>query len=409
MRIKLLLLGLWSLCALRAYATSTTLQGHAPDYAGKCLHLTYPYDGITEKAMPLATTTVGSNGDFTLTFDLDRTRMVALDLGYYSGRVYAQPGDHLTVDLPPYQALTEAQQFNPYFSPKAVRLSIVRPSADDLNLLIEHFDDLCDSVWTEVLFAPAITPELLEGGINLLEQRFPREEEDFFYRYKRYNYASLVNLYAKASPQLAIETYFAHDSIDFGNPAYWEAFDLIFEQFNQAEALRDNAPLYDLVQASRVIRRKLPVAWLDSLQTPQLQPTITSLRRQLQAGAVGSSVGEGWIGLDGDSIAAADIYGRPTYVMFINRRIFESKSDLIYAAKLANKWQRKCRIVVVFAKEDTLPTQPDKSEAYYLCTQQNPSILEDFGVRNLPSYYLLDGQGHIQQSPAPNPERYIPE
>ena len=398
-------------CALMlpAQAAVTVLWGTAPEYAGQTLRLTTPHDGLSLLQTPLAEATVESDGTFRFEAGLDHTCLAAIELGGYSGRIYLEPGTETQVELPPFRPLTEAQQFNPYFRPKAVLLSIVDPRNDDLNVRLEAFDEVCDSVWSELLFEPNITPELIERGLTALERQFPSEKEDFFYRYKRYNYAMLVNLYVKASPQLAIETYFMHDSVDYANPAWWEAFDLVFEVFDRAEVLRGNQPLYELVQTNRVIRRKLPVSWLDSVTTPRLIPMAEELRRQLTAGTAGSSVGSGWVDLQGDSIPAADPYGRPTYLVFANRRIFESQSDLTYVAQLAKKWEHKCRFIVVFAQEPEIPRIPPSDDVGYLCTQHNPDITAAFGVRALPCYYLLDGEGRIELAPAPDPEHYLPE
>ena len=390
-------------------AAPTVLWGVAPDYAGQTLRLTTLHDGLSEQPDPIATDTVAPDGRFAFRFDLDRTCRVAVDLGYYRGCIYLEPGANEQAQFPDYQPLTEAQKFNPYFRPKAVILSIVNPAENDLNVRIEAFDELCDSIWSELLFEPDITPTLLERSMELIESRFPCKEQDFFFRYKRYNYAMLVNLYRKASPALAVENYFRHDSIDYANPAYWEAFDLVFELFDRVEALEDNRPLYELVQINRVIRRKLPVEWLDSVATPQLRPTAQHIARQLTAGRMGSRIAGGWIGLQGDSIPAADPYGRPTYLLFANRRIIESQSDIAYVQGLARKWERKCRFVVVFANEDSVPQMAPSDDIDYLCTQHNPNILSDLGVRNLPCYFLLDGEGRIEQSPAPDPEHYLPE
>ena len=392
-----------------AAAMTSTLWGVAPDYAGRPLQLTTRYDGLSGERETLATVTPDSAGRFRMEFDLDQTRMLEIGLGYYSGRVYMEPGKTLQVEFPPKRELTEAQRFNPYFTPKALLLSVVRPEADDMNVRVEAFDDLCDSIWSDLLFRPVISPELIENGIGLLESRFPREEEDFFYRYKRYNYAMLVNLYQKTAPYLAIETYFAHDSVDYANPAYWEAFDLVFEQFDQAEAMQGNPALYELIQINRVLRRKLPVEWLDNVTVPGITPIARSVGRQLTAGAEGSYAGPGWINLQGDSVPAADPYGRPTYLVFANRRVIECASDLACVARVARERERDCRFVVVFANEDGIPETPGTDNVEYLDSRQNPSILTDFGIRNIPAYFLLDSDGRIKRSPAPDPEHYLSE
>ena len=405
---KTLVILLCCCAGFSAQALTTRIEGQAPDYAGRVLRLATQTDGLSEQRRLLASDTVASDGKFSLSFELEETRLLCLDLGHYEGRLYAEPGKRYEVALPECRDLTEAERFNPYFRPKLLLLSLINPPADDLNLLIERFDEAADSVWEECLFGQG-KPELIEAGINRLEDGFPADGHSFFGRYKRYNYAMLVNLYRKNSPALAIENFFMHDSIDFANPAWWEAFDLVFEVFDRAEVLADNVPLADLVRINNVLRHKGDPANLDDIHSPGVDKIARYFKKLLTAGAVGSSVGEGWINLQGDSVFATDGFHRPTYIIFANRQIIECKSDVAFAKTLARKWEKRCRFIVVYANEPETPKEKPSDWIEYLCTQHNPTILEDFGIRALPAYVLLNAEGRIEQSPAPNPERYLPE
>ncbi|MBP5318028.1 MAG: hypothetical protein J6Y77_01300 [Paludibacteraceae bacterium] len=194
MRKNLCLLIGWCMGMGVALAHPTCIEGRATDYAGRKLQLSTITDGLSEQRRLLASDTVASDGRFRLEFELSETRMLCLDLGHYEGRLYAEPGKHYEIALPERQDLTEAERFNPYFRPKLILLSLIDPPADDLNLLIDRFDETADSVWEDCLFGGG-RPELIEAGVNRLEEEFPADEHSFFGRYKRYNYAMLVNLY----------------------------------------------------------------------------------------------------------------------------------------------------------------------------------------------------------------------
>ncbi|MBO4370151.1 MAG: hypothetical protein J5808_02175 [Paludibacteraceae bacterium] len=401
------LLGIVSIS--NTYAEKTLIHGVAPDYAGRPLAASCIADGLTERHIVLATDTVSADGRFELLFDTQSTKMICLDLGHYEGRLYTEPGKTYEVELPERRDLTELERFNPYFKPKMILLSLVNPPTDDINLLIDRFDEAADSVWEVCLFGGA-TPDLIESGINELENRFSSDENAFFERYKRYNYAMLVNLYRKNSPALAIDNFFMRDSIDFENPAWWEAFDLVFETFSRPDVLAGNQPLADLVTINNVLRHKGDLTELTSVESDKRVRDIAQFfYKMLTAGSVGSSVGEGWINLQGDSVFAADPERRQTYIIFSNREIIECKADVTFAKTLAAKWKKRCRFVIVYANEEQIPTEKPSEYIEYLCTQHNPTILEDFGIRALPAYVILNTDGRIEQSPAPNPERYLPE
>ena len=385
------------------------ITGREPDYAGRKLVLTYETDGITHTKATVDSCMVDSAGNFRLDTRIETTQKCLIDLGYYKGVLYVEPYKIYNVNLPPYRELTKQELSNPYFSPKEVLLSLINPAPDDLNIKITAFDDSFD-VALNRLIRSEITPERIENEFFELEYKFG-DKSPFFTTYRYCSYAILVNLYGPTQPDTAIDAFFINEPVAYNNPAYWEAFSVLFEQYKNVTKLASNKPLEELVIIHHVLAGAIPEEALNNIQTPENKPIAERIRKLKSIGAVGTyTLTTSVKNIDGKTLDLKDFESPQIFIIFANSMLGKSQSDLDFAVQRTEKWRGKCAVLVVFLDSDAENiyrlTQKLKSRDNILFSTENSEFIKAFGVKNAPAYFRIDASGKILESPAASPENF---
>ncbi len=103
----------------------------------------------------------------------------------------------------------------------------------------------------------------------------------------------------------------------------------------------------------------------------------------------------------------SDFKGKYVYLHFANAFISQSKQDLPVLSRLAKKFS-DFEVVNIFvyntAQDLQLELSPDlKRETLNLHWNNNAALLDEYEVRNVPTFFLIDPQGNFLYSPAPSP------
>ena len=320
-----------------------------------------------------------------------------------------EPYKIYNVNLPPYRELTKQELSNPYFSPKEVLLSLINPAPDDLNIKITAFDDSFD-VALNRLIRSEITPERIENEFFELEYKFG-DKSPFFTTYRYCSYAILVNLYGPTQPDTAIDAFFINEPVAYNNPAYWEAFSVLFEQYKDVTKLASNKPLEELVIIHHVLAGAIPEEALNNIQTPENKPIAERIRKLKSIGAVGTyTLTTSVKNIDGKTLDLKDFESPQIFIIFANSMLGKSQSDLDFAVQRTEKWRGKCAVLVVFLDSDAENiyrlTQKLKSRDNILFSTENSEFIKAFGVKNAPAYFRIDADGKILESPTASPENF---
>lgn len=387
------------------------ITGTAPDYAGRKLALTYEADGITHARVTVDSCMVDSAGRFRLETRLETTHKCLIDLGYYRGVLFVEPYKIYNVNLPPYREPSKQELTNPYFAPKEVLLSLINPAPDDLNIKITAFDDTFDVVFNR-LIRKEITPEKIEDEIFEMEYKFG-DKSPFFTTYRYCNYAILVNLYEPTQPDTAIDAFFINEPVAYNNPAYWEAFTVLFEQYKNVTKLDVNKPLEELVIAHHVLAGSMPATALSNVNTPENKPIAERVQKMIDTGASGSyTFTTSVTNIDGKTLDLKDFESPQIFLIFANSMLSRSLSDLDFAQQRNVKWKGKCAVLVVFLDTDAENvyriTQKYKSRDFILFSTENSEFVKAFGVKSAPAYFRIDTDGKILESPTATPENFNP-
>ncbi|NCC98104.1 MAG: hypothetical protein EOL95_00160 [Bacteroidia bacterium] len=406
----ILILLFCGLCVAQA-GQGIKVWGNDPEYAGDSLSLYIERDGLTHHQIEIGKCLVAQDGSFSINAKIDSTQKCYINLGAVIVSIFIEPGSSYSVNLPDKKPLTTANKLNPYFKAKEILLSINNPKTDDINLQIAAFEDDMDKEWAALVFGE-INKQNIENACIRMENKYNSDNE-FFRIYRFSNYALIVNLYEPTSPDLAIETYFLHNPVHYNNPAYWEAFDVLFEQFIEPERLSDNKLLYELVVMQKVLNKELIVKQLEKVTSKQNTIIADEIRTQLNSLRIGNLLNiQKLVNINGDTLQWKDFDCPLVYVVFANSSIKESKADMAFAKKIQSKWKNKCAMIFIFDKEPretTLKTaQKNELSFFTFSTEDNPEIITTFAISNIPNYILIDYEGRIIQNPAKKPTQFTP-
>lgn len=400
------LLMAFNICLVKA---AGYIEGVAPQYAGERLTLCYEMDGITHATTLLDSCTVDSIGRFRFETDIDMTRRCEIDLGYYKGYIYVEPYKTYKVNLPPRRRPTEQELLNPYFKQMELLLSLINPPADDLNLRITAFDDSFDVAFNRIIKSE-ITPERIETEYFALEEKFG-DNSQFFTTYRYCCYAILINLYEPTQPNTAIDAFFIDEPVAYNNPAYWEAFSVLFDHYKNVEALAVNKPLQELVILHHTLTGEMSESWIGRIETAENKAIAARIEETLDTAAKGSYIGTTTItNIDGKTIDLKDFDTPQIYIIFAKSMLSKSVSDLEYAMARNEKWKGKCTVLVVFMDNDATNvykiTQKFKSRDNILFGTENRDFVKEFGIKHAPAYFRINSDGKILESPAASPENF---
>lgn len=395
-----ILLALLHFASLNINATGF-ITGVAPDYAGRTLELLYEDNGISHTAIRVDTCVVDKEGHFRLNTDITETHQCYIPLGIYRGVLYVEPYKLYNINLPPLTLPKEGDLLNPYFSPKEILLSLNHAAADDLNLKITAFDDSFDIAFNN-LIKKGITPDAIEQEYSELEYNFG-DSDPYFTTYRFCNYAILVNLYEPTQPNTAIDAFFIDAPVSYNNPAYWDAFDILFSQYKDIDALKCNRPLQELVIIHHVAAGMLHENYLKQITTEKNkeiarmvaspEKTITTITN-----------------IDGEKLSFKDFESQQIYIIFANSKLSKSISDLDFAAIGNKKWSNRCIVLVVFTDKNKTDidaaTRHLKDRTFLIWESDNQEFVKPFNVKNAPAYFRIDINGNILELPAPEPKDF---
>lgn len=129
------LIFIYCLLALPSSAITCVISGTASGSAGSAISISVDADPLSKKRTLLATTTVSEDEGFSLSFDLEETRICYININRCEGIIYVRPGADIKVIVPPKEQATFIR-----FNRTPIELELDRQNADSLNLWIRAFN-----------------------------------------------------------------------------------------------------------------------------------------------------------------------------------------------------------------------------------------------------------------------------
>jgi peroxiredoxin len=449
----LLLLTLLPLSIL--VGSPTVLTGKSTAYAGKKLSLYTYREYLIRSEILLGEVKPDTDGSFSLSFDLSQTSLVFFHLGKDMVYLYAEPGVHYEVMLPPRTELNQADLLNPYFVENEIMMGIENADSNSLNASIARFDDDFGPIFATYAmdFYNRENYKIIDSIADQIQSRFSWNKDPYFTEYTAYKIAMLRNVAFQFKARNISNQYFLHHPVLSKNPAYMELFHRAYENYFQifSRLEKGNSINSDLVNAKSYFSLDQTIRQDSTLQNDTLRALVIlkNLHDEFYKGAysrtsllevldsfiqsnplaeqreTGKLIRQKVIRLlpgftppafelynrDGKLVKLSDFKGKYVYLGFCNCFSYSCLKEFEMLSHLYEK--HKDRFVILTISSDS----ELKKMSSFLAGNNYPwtflhygnktDILKDYDIRAFPTYFVIAPDGKLLLSPAPGPGENI--
>jgi hypothetical protein len=236
-----------------AIAAEVRIWGKAPEYSNNTIELLTYHDFISEETIKLGDLRFNSTGNFELVFNLSEISFVFTEFDGYRGIIYLEPGKSYQLLLPPKRALTESQKRNPFTKPEPVWLGIVNPARDELNVLIQKFEQTYaryeNKFFNEIFINQSAA--LVDTVKQNLAREFPKTGDQFFENHKSFRLANLEFALHQGKSASFTGTYFSKTKPLYNLEAYATIFNQVFlNYFNVLETSAQHSGIKSMINSA---------------------------------------------------------------------------------------------------------------------------------------------------------------
>ncbi len=443
---------------LLASATSTIVKGKAHGYEGRTLIFQAQADPLSRLRVDIEAVTVAQDGTFTLNANISEVTKVTVDLSYYTGHIYLEPGARYDITLPPFRLRPDAERFNPFYQPQQVDL-VINSSTSNLN----HALRALSSDFAKIYYPNAVNLarrhdkaladvliSRLDSAIRSINCPLP-----FFRQQARFLKARIFATPRLDSPRYVLAKYFTAQPALLNVPAYWQVLDMLAPDVltkspnpdirkKLANALARQSPdvatlssivaLDTLFSRSTQLREALIVKNISdyfydkAISEGRADSLLTSAARSLRthslrlmAANVYAKKNKLRVGLSAPDfsltnnrnaeVQLSSFRGRFLYLCFMHSQNYECLKAMPALDNLAQLHRDNLDVLCVFTDD-----QPE--DAYRLVARKgytwqaisyisSQRIMQDYQVSALPTYFLIDPDGYIAMAQAPGPSEDV--
>jgi len=434
-----------------SFSRNVILHGNAPSYAGCEIVFNRYTDWITKGEEEIGRCPVDTNGDFTVSLDLEQITFVFSHLGIYKAFLYAEPDKSYEILLPERTDKNPEDELNPYFIESRIQLGTADVSADDINFMIRMFNDAYNPYYNKHIINFINNDDFseLNADIERLEKPFAGSGNGFFNRYREYRYGLLRHLAYQQKSKSISEEYFRKKPVLFNNPAFMELFTQVYDKYfvffgmtdkgsriyndiNTLESyddlkntlLKDNVfyndtivelvillNIYNEFYSDNFSRTGL-LAVLDTLiihtgveQNRQIGETIKAKITRLLSGYYPPAFE--LYDADSNIVGLDDLKGKYVYLNFCTSLSYTCLGEFELLKGLYERYKEKLEIVTIDVEaHHTAFKDFQKNKNWnwkFLYYSNQPQILKDYDIRAYPTYFLIGPDGKLIYSPSPSP------
>ncbi len=461
------LLILFTLCAITTSAQVVRLHGTATQYAGLNINLETNADYITHLSRTLVTILIDDNGNFDESFNIDRITYAYFNIGAIRAGIYLSPDADYEIVMPPYIPKADADRFNPFFIPEEVELGIVSNNNNhNLNESLRNYNSAFDDAY-HVEAVNIVRTHNRVAADSLITNfdsvaKSQNCQSDFFDNYVFYRDAQISALPRLRATRAITRDFFRGRNIEFANPAYWEAFDLVY---------RDFLPEYIRSKAGRELLGVMqqPAFTFDQMRDALMQDTLfnstasdhelntlfceTLLLKSIYDGSYSGKYSDtkidsllvgaylsttsqeirniarnilekrnhlkpGTLAPDftlldtkGNEVKLSSYRGRFVYLGFFHTQNYQCLKDFPALSGVEKKYKGDVVVVGIMTDEDAdkLDDFFDKRKMEWkaLSFTAQQSVVIDYQISSVPAYYLIDPDGKIAIANAPGPDESV--
>ena len=448
MRLGLLFLGLaFGLLTV----SGATISGKDSTYAGVELEFLVLKNPITKKDSVLAKTTVGQDGTFTVNLDIQETLQIYLYPGIHKLYLFVEPGKEYRVILPAFQPKTISDQLNPYYKSFEAYLVTEDIDEDDLNIQIRMFLDTYNPYSNKHLNKKFKDKEFeqLDKDIEQMDKPFSKSKNRFFNEFREYKYGMLRFIAYQHKPKVVSDTYFKGKPFLYKNPAYFDLFSMLYDQYFIHFSRGDESKLlvkafteektytavHDVLASddvllpdellnmvllknlydefyddnySRSSLLEVLDSFIESVDNPVQNRIAREIREKVTKLLVGFEPPQFKLyNTDSILVSLDNFKGKHIYLNFCSCFGYACLNEFVMLENLKERHKDYLTIISIVIDDDIATVRNFIEKSGYSWTflhfGNQQEIIEEYDIRAFPTYFLLDQQGKLVLSPAPSP------
>ncbi|MBN1119261.1 MAG: TlpA family protein disulfide reductase [Bacteroidales bacterium] len=437
--------------SVAALSQISTISGTDSSYAGQKLAFKMQFNPFTNNDSVLCEVVADKNGSFKAEINLAEIREVYIDAGINKLYLFVVPGNNYSVILPPFEKKTNADRLNPFFLPVEIHLATSEHSEDELNVRIRMFEDAYVPYYNKHLNMVFSDKEFkqLDKDILQIDKPFQKSNDKFFNQYREYKYAMLRFLAMQNKSKVTSDEFLKGKPFLYNNPAYLDLFNMVFENyFSYFSRADENKKLSKAISEMKTYESLRNVLAQDGVIQPEellnmvilkglyeefyddnysrsdllsiLDSFINTVEDQTQvliAEKVRKKVTKLLRGYEPPDFSLYDsdsnLYslksfsGKHVYLNFCACFSYSCLNEFAMLKTLYEKHSQYLQIVTIIIDEDVEVMKDFIQKSGYswvfLHFDNQPEILQQYDIRALPTYFLIDQEGKLVMSPAPSP------
>lgn len=442
----LLIAPLWTV------AQTASIKGMAPDYPGAQVLVYTPADHLSEKQVVTASTLADEEGNFSVNLDITEITSVMFYIDHVTGSMLVQPEANYEVFFPPL----EQEQVRSFSGTATVELVFTKLPRGDVNAKISDLNYAVDSflIANVALIGSRGFPPKLSAFQEQMQLRFGKTREPYIADHLRYTLA-LTEFSSRAYTRLDLFKRHLADASLAPHPVFFDFLRAYFQQYFkrfesnygtdqvkpaleksspgaellklmekddllQQDTLREMVAVHALMEAfhSGLPKRGITKA-LEYLgqngQTSYIRSAAENAIDVLTSTAVGYDAPElSYKNQFNETVSLKDFRGKYVYLEFMATWCTECARDQSLLPDLRQEYGDVVEIVtvVIDSPREEYQTHVSGNQHFewdVLYDDSGYKSRNQYNVRAVPTYFLIDPEGKLVLSPAPSPTDGIVE
>jgi len=436
-------------------ARDVIINGTFPGAEGKELRVYSYADMITYNESLIAKSLVDKNSKFSIKLNIDDVSILFLKVDFYKSSLYAEPGKTYNLIFDTLYPKAYDESSNPFLSPLSNFFEIDNLDNSELNYLINRFNVIYSQFLTDNFLAllKKRNKKNVEDFKLKTDSMFAGIKNEYFLVYSKYKIAAIEEASQTEPRNSLFGKYFYNKPIYLNNVGYMEFFNQFFNKFftnitqkikfKDLEAAineqKSYAVLMDTLGKDSLLHNELLremvlikgladlyyVKGFDKESIKSILNTVAdkskfienrniakNILKQITGFPVGTTATDfQLVDKKQKSYSLSQFKGKYVYLFFWNTSCSVCLSEMDLLNDLKKKFAGKLEIIGISIDMEPLNMYNFLEKKTYdfplVHFAYNYHLTDNFYVRNLPFFVLIDYNGKIIQCPANKPSENL--